>query len=442
MTATDITTATSRSPLRNAAESFAIPLTDSPYLLSRQMLRDATDIGVQRKRDWCFPQLEFISLTNGTLKLNNTSNDRSYELTVTIEPDKLLVSCSCGIEVNTICHHAYKALERLMWSGSTLFFYDYKPGGLVEAATAYSRYFTIRDTELGLQVEAKPGLGTVYQLTDKIDMATFNQLQFLGGSSQIPLTSMKGTALVYILVDNYRDHLPPFLLPCIGYPNKAGTEIKRFDYFISGSQKRYDEFLTEEQKTLHLLCYQMWQLAESLPGTLLNQPNSCADKMNQLFQWWQQVFPLLQNQSFVYRYDLYWKKELKRNPSRQRLDRIEIRTERPVLQFLLFDRGDMYQLKLQVCVKGSIIEDPAMEHLFFIRDTDTLYLLSSLKDAAMVEWMYKHDNCITVFKEHFSPFEQDILISLQKNYFVDLINGKPLRATGNKKSKNQQLWKK
>lgn len=429
-------------PTRNAADPYPIRLSEEPYLLSKEMLERDTHTSVRRKRDWYSPQLEFISLTGGTLKLNNTSSDRSYELTVTIEPDKLLVSCSCGLEVKTICHHVYKALERLMWSGSTLFFNDYKPGGLIETATAYRRYFTIRDTGLGLQVEPKPGLGTVYQLSDKIDRAALNQLQSLGGSSQFPPTTMKGTAIVYILIDSYRDHLPPFLLPCIGRLNKAGTEVRWFDHFISGTQTKFDDYLTEEQRTLNLLCYDMWQLAESLPGSLLNQSNSSADKMNRLFQWWQQAFPLLQNQSFVYRYDLYWKKELKRKPSRQRLDRVEIRTERPVLQFLLFDRADMYQLKLQVWVKGHIVEQPSLEHLFFIRDTDALYLLCSPRDAGIVEWMEKNDSCITVFKEHFSPFEQDILNPLQKNYFVDLIIDKPLRVTGNKTSKNQQLWKK
>lgn len=419
---------------RNAAEPFIIRLTEEPYLLSREMLQRDTDKSIQRKRDWYYPKLDFISLNDGTLKLNNTCNDRSYEMTVFIQPTELHISCNCGTKVETICLHSYKALERLTWIDSTLFFKEYQPGGLVEISTQHGRYFNIKSTEMGLEIKPKSELGMVYYLSGKLDLPAFNHVCHLPGLIQKPAAAMKNTALIYILADNYKDRQPPFLLPCIGYLNKVGTDIKWFDDFISGTQKKYDEYLTQQQRTLNLLCYEMWQLAEELPGSLISIPNTQSEEMNRLFHLWQQVFPLLQNQQFVFRYGLFWKKELKRNPSKQRLDRIEIRTETPALRFILSNRGDIYQLQLQFLIKGTPMQRLFMEHLFFVRYAETMYMLSSLRDAGIVEWMDKNNNCITIFKEHFGQFEQEMLKPLQENYFVEIVRGNPLRITPHKKS--------
>lgn len=422
-------------PTRNAADPYTIRLTEEPYLLSKEMLERDTDTCIRRKRDWHYPKMEFISLDKGTLKMKNSYDNRSFELTVFIKPDEIKISCNCGMQVETLCVHSYRALERLTWLGTKLFFKQYQPSGLVEIATAHNRYFTIKPSEKSLEINPKPELGNVYYLSDKINLSAFNQMRQLPASAQPLPAPMKDAALIYILADSYKDKLPPFLLPCIGRLNKAGTEVKWLDNFISGTQKKYDKYITEEQRTLNLLCYEMWQLAESLPGSLLSSSKTQSNEMRQLFQLWQQTFPLLQNQSFVYRYGLYWQKELKGKPSRQRLDRVEIRTERPILQFVLSDRGDIYQLQLRFQVKGLVIERFSMVHLFFIRYAETMYLLSSLRDAGIVEWMDKNNNCITIFKEHFSWFEQDILTALKENYTVEIIRSTPLRITSNKNPK-------
>ena len=56
---------------RNAADPYTIHLTEEPYLLRKEMLKRNTDLSVQRKRDWKYPRLKFISCKNGTLKLLN-----------------------------------------------------------------------------------------------------------------------------------------------------------------------------------------------------------------------------------------------------------------------------------------------------------------------------------------------------------------------------------
>lgn len=167
------------------------------------------------------------------------------------------------------------------------------------------------------------------------------------------------------------------------YPIRSN--VKFFDHFISGTQKKYDEYLTEEQRALNLLCYEMWQLAENLPVSFIKEPIAEQEKIAALFDLWRKAFSLLQNQQYVFQYGLYWKREMKGKPSKQRVDKIEVRTETPRLQFHLSDRGDIYQLQLKASIKGRLHDNFFTDYLFFIRDEDTVYLLQSLKDVGIIE---------------------------------------------------------
>jgi hypothetical protein len=422
---------------RNAAELYSIQLTEEPYLFSKEMLKRDTDIRVQRKRDWHYPKLEFVSFNDGTLKLNNIHEERSFELTIIIHPDELKVSCNCGTEVETLCFHAYKALERLTWFGSTFFFKDYQPGGMVEIAIKYSRYFNIRRFPTSLDVNPKPELNTVYQMSGNVNLSSLNRVLQMPASRQVVPAKMKDAVFTYIIVCHFRSKWPPFLLPCIGYLNKAGTYVKFFGNFISGAQKQYDEYLTEDQRTLNQLCYEMCQLAENLPGSFLEEPITEHGKMNALFELWEKAFSLLQYQPYVFKCYLYTKRELKGKPSKQHLDLIEIKTEKPLLQFYLSDRQDFFQLQLKAAVKNRVLEHFFTDHSFFIKDDREIYLLPSLRDAAIVEWMESCDNSITIFKEHFNQFERDFLNPLRENYSVEIVASSPFRITKTSKKSSR-----
>jgi hypothetical protein len=413
--------------IRNAADPYIIHLTEEPYLLRKEMLKQDTDLSVQRKRDWKYPSLKFISCKNGTLKLLNIHQEKSYEMTVIVLPTQLQVSCNCGSEVETICHHVYNALDSLMFMDYTRFFEQYQRGGLVEIATSHKKYFTITETNKSLEILPRGEIKPLYHLTDKLKLNDFTTVMDLPGASQTPVTKMKDAALTYIIIDAYKDLFPPFLLPCIGYLNKAGTEVRRFDNFISGTEKKYDPYLTEDQKALNRLCYEMWQLAESMNGSFYKESVADLEKLKILLELWQHAFTLLQHESFTYLYCLYWKRELKRRPSRQQVDRIEIKPEKPVFQFQLLDREQVFQLQLKLIVKNRSLENPMLDHMFFVREQENIYLLNSLKDAGLTEWFNKTNNCITVFKEHFDEFEKQILNPLRENYLIETVKCSPLR---------------
>lgn len=67
------------------------------------------------------------------------------------------------------------------------------------------------------------------------------------------------------------------------------------------------------------------------------------------------------------------------------------------------------------------IKDFELITAFFIQQQENLYMLSSQRDAAISEWMRKSGERITIFKQHFADFENNILKLLRKYYTVEIV---------------------
>jgi len=58
---------------------------------------------------------------------------------------------------------------------------------------------------------------------------------------------------------------------------------------------------------------------------------------------------------------------------------------------------------------GTPIKNPMEDAQFFVCNDTEYYLLASLRDAAMVQWMSGFDNLISILKPGFPEFEKEIL---------------------------------
>lgn len=209
---------------------------------------------------------------------------------------------------------------------------------------------------------------------------------------------------------------PLFLLPCLGIKNKAGTNLNFFERFLSGTEKSYLSFLTEGQKTLNGLCYKMWKQAENTNGNLLENEDCDRKKLKELFSLWEEAVPLLYRQEYVYHHPFYWARYLKGKPSKSHMRRIVIKKERPKLVFHLAEKEDFYQLYLKADIGGKTVSQFNSDCQFFIEYKDCYYLIASLRDAGILEWMRSMEHRITIFKEHFEEFEDVYLQLLQDHY--------------------------
>jgi hypothetical protein len=408
---------------RIASEPFTIHLNDVPYVLTEDVLKSQVDLRIQRKKKWHSPRLTFLSFKDGQLKLQNSGDRRSYVTTIGVEPDKLHVSCNCGEPVETLCLHTYRALQYLIFYWKTKYFERYRPDGLFEISEAHKRHFETTVSGFDQYILPKKNLGTVYHLSDEPTAVRFKNIMDLPEIPVVEDTMRENTALVYILIEPIEDDKFAFLMPCLGVLNYDGNEMKSFTHFIRGNEEKYDAFITQNQRILNRLCYAMRLQADNLRGVLCDgiEPSG-QESLLTLFNLWARAVPLLQQGERVYSYTLYDKSDLRTRPKKMGITKINMHSEIPRLHFRLAETEAYYQLEVKAVVKKKAVTRPNWDTPFFLRQDQDFYVLSSLRDAGLAQWMHKSKERITIFKEHFDEFEHDFLRQIERNWPVRLVN--------------------
>jgi hypothetical protein len=411
------------SALRNASDPYTIPLGRDDYYLSKEALHNVIDSGLTRKKGWYSPTLKVSGFKKGKLKMKNSYIDTTYELIVDIEKDKFQVACSCGQEVETLCIHAFKALDRLCWYEGTDYFEQFRPDGLYEMSVKHKKHFRKRNSYYGRDIQPKETLGAVYKLSDtpRFDdaMRAFTILP-----AKRPIGKSEADVLCYMVVSIRRKEHPPFVLPCMGKLNKAGTEVKSFYPFLTGLQKEYAHLLTDEQKFLNEQCLALFKEAEKLPGRLFSRYEEPVDisRYTAYFSAWEKLWPLLQKQSHVFTCGIYRKRDLRGKPPKSLTRQVTLSGVHPQLFFQLTDKGPFFQLEMKGKLANKTIRHYELPMLFLMQDEENnLHLLASPVDAYIAEWMKKANHRVTVFKEYFKDFEKNFLSPLQVHYEVNRI---------------------
>jgi hypothetical protein len=243
-------------PLRNASDFYTIAL-DDEYTLTEAILEKSVDRKTSRAGGWFFPELELLSFKDGTAEILNRSDKAVFKFYMKVEPYKLRVACSCGVQVEALCIHVLKALSRMVVYDDLGNLKKFMPNGAMQIVLANRRFF---EKKPGLQNMFKPkaALGSVYGIEEALGNYSIEDVLALPAplpsKIEIPETSM-----CYIIMYSRRNDFLPFLLPCMGKLNKAGDSIKNFGNFLSGIQKEYDAMLTTEQRELNRLGLDMWK---------------------------------------------------------------------------------------------------------------------------------------------------------------------------------------
>ena len=330
-----------------------------------------------------------------------------------VSPDAFQVSCNCKSGEGILCAHGYHALHELCRNNKQ-FFTIFKPGNLVSIALENKNLFHINYSNPDEFIVPDKSLGHLYDFKT-IETTGLEQLSALPAAA-VPA---RDTELVWLLVyahSRWQNYLP-VLVPVSGKLDKAGKNIKSFGKGFAN----IDENLlnTPGRQQLYNLSKAMYAAVPEKylfdPEDLLTGTMHIAENFNR----WEQAVPMLALQPFIYKYRLAHPKYfIKSTPGRKYLQQITISTERPQLQFVLKDKGNYYQLSLQYLVRGVPIKNPLEDGLYFVCEGTQYYLLASLRDAAMVQWMSGFDNIITVLKKGFPAFEKEILQRIETMYTV------------------------
>jgi hypothetical protein len=301
-------------------------------------------------------------------------------------------------------------LEKLSGLYGIDYFRDFSPSGIVTLARKYPSCFTKKASSLGNGYTPKKHLESVYLLTRS--RYPLFEPQSVALPAQ-PAAPMPEREICFVILTCYRRDRLPSVIPCSGQQNKTGNGIKRFDAFLSNLQ-----LMTGDQQTLNKLGLAMWKLVEKLPGTFRNFNDERTKLAEKLLQLWEQALPVLSLQPFLYSYRLSRARELRQKPRRNEMVPCSISKDRPVLQFVLVDCGNYYRFYPELKIRDKSYRVFSYAAPLLVTIKNKFYLLNSIRDAAILETMEK----VTIFKEPFPAFENEVLTPLQQYYTVRRIS--------------------
>lgn len=402
-----------------------IKFQDSQYRLTKEWVGRQVDAETYKSRDWHSPTLKFISYKNRQLVLLNSWENKSYTLTLQVDESYLLVCCGCGNNSDSICRHAYAGIYTILWHLGEYYFERLRPCAAIDLAFKHTNCFDKKESVAGIDAAPRPELNYVFGMSEAETAPIAAALSFKSSPAN-SVAAESGEGLCYIIAISYRCKKLPALLPCLGKLNNNRTDIKFFNGFLSGIDGKSGNELTNEQKELNSYSFELWKMVEDLPGHLLQTEVKEDEKQNfeTAFSHWMKLLPLLLKQPYIYAYFLFGVRELKKRPKKTRIQKIKLSALVPVLKFVLLDKGAYYQLHMQVWIQGKEIKSCSTAITFFIQVKENFYVFSSLRDAAIAECIRESGGCITVFKEHFAAFEQEILQPLQQKYPVEIVLSK------------------
>lgn len=399
----------------SSRERVVLPLENEA--LTPAVLFQYTPPVYHRKRAWDRPAIGFLSYLSGQLALQVTWRSFAYRLTIAVTTDHLMVGCSCGKEEQGLCLHAFKALQSMVLCRGEKVFERYVPGREVDIACRHPELFRTHWSFYCLKVMPKRDLGTVY-LPDENRPAPRTGARCYPDTA--PAVTLSRQVICYFIIESKRKERLPVLIPCTGQLTKNGDSIKRLDPFFSGTKKENDALLTEDQRVLNLLCFQIWQAAEELPGDIPDQETMLMSaKLCSFFGLWKQAFSFLHCQKWVCRYPVWRQRELRGQPEKKRMKPVRPCTGYPAPAFHLRKGKYFYQLTGTARHPQGRLLHPFDSSLpFFLLQKEKLYFLENLQDAAVVHWMHRQKNKLTVFPEQYPAFEKAVLKWLGKWYEI------------------------
>ena len=212
--------------------------------------------------------------------------------------------------------------------------------------------------------------------------------------------------------------LLPVLVPCSGRLSRSGEKMHYFDAFLSCLEPQRRNLLTPDQQALHTLGLAMVKLAEQLPGSLLQLEPGIEGAAHELFLLWEKALPMLFHQEYVFRYPIGGRTGLRGKPEKSRLVKAPVGKDRPQLSFELHDHDNHFLFKPVLWLRGKRISNFRSRMPMFVSVGNTSYLASSLRDAAILEWMDSLNNRIFIGRENIVVFRREVLEVIEQFYEV------------------------
>ncbi|RXK87026.1 hypothetical protein [Filimonas effusa] len=399
---------------------YYIPLDNEDYQLTLDVLNNNTDPLIKKRSTWFYPAITFINFSrSGILKISTSKEKEKYVISIKLEKNKIGLHCSCKNKDYHICTHVYGTFDRLLSYGNRNFLNQFTPKGIYETAIKHKKYFQIKNSHYGLEIINKLS-GCVYNSSLSKGFEGINNILNLRCDNQG--TEDRTKTVTYLIIQPNRFQKLPILLPCEGKLNKEGTNVIGFDNFPIKEDHDYSITLTENQKALNKICFIIRELSKDITGELFEfgEERKYVELLDNIYTHWKTAVSLLESERFLYKYWGYRYSNRKQKAIKKNARPVKISSDSPQIHFQLSDKGDYQQLVPKLVVRNKILNSYISFGVFFIHhfESETVYMLPSIRDIAACEFIRNYENKVNVFKEHRNMFKQTFLDPLKKCYQV------------------------
>lgn len=375
-----------------------------------------------------------ISYQNEILTLGVTIERDGEEEKVCLKVlrEHLQVSCSVDTTSAYLSYHAYHCLERMMNYDQSVDFEKYYWPNFFTPKMGKSKFLTIINDRMGLDIELKPNYSNFYKpgafLLQDLQPQDL-PLSYEDASREVPQLVLDEEVLSFFVTKRYQLFKQytslPFLLACEGRLKKDRSAVKQYRTLITDSadvvillnavQEQLVDYVGEmlpfDNKTFHI----------KNGSARSNWP----EEVHQLFNTWQKAWPLVAVQPFLKCYLLGRTENYKVKPYRNWIINIQPSLLVPQLCVVCNMRNEYLEISLCVKVDGKLHTIAYADYLFFVQDEHrNFYLLGSLQDVELVQWFKKYNFCFSVLKCHFEGDVSAFLKQLETIYEVRYQNGK------------------
>jgi hypothetical protein len=351
------------------------------------------------------------------------ANEKTFKIFLHLSKDELHVGCECGMPGEELCYHAYHGLFKLMHYHSMKLERYYWP----ELTTEHKGEFKFLEVDVNwanIKITPRKEYGNIYKkefgFLDAEEL-TFEKQQQPEMSPSKGNQEVLGYALMYIRMNYANTHLP-FIMPFIGTTNKAGDGIAFYQHYLRKDKPfTHNLKLTDEQIMLNEISYDMFKLSKSV-GKQYNEVNTESWKAAApiMLNLWRKVIPKLKYEKYVKSCYTWGFKNWHDKPRKSDMHTSKILMDQLSISFVLKDKGEYFNLELLVKAGERNITPHALKIPLFVMDTgtNTFYLVNSMQDENLLNWLSKYNSRLTVMKAHFENFKNRFLSPLSKCYLI------------------------
>ncbi|MBS0027084.1 hypothetical protein [Chitinophaga hostae] len=392
--------------------SVAIPFTNGNCISLEELQKQSID-GLLLK-DIAHPLVKFQAYKNHQLVLKSKFATGDYILTFNADSKDLHVACSCKNKAPGICIHIFKTIDAIAYKYGNKYFEQLQENKQFDIGFKYPDAYDKIETDYGITLAKRKELKQLYPFENTSWPLPLSDMLALEPAIE-SVAREKRAAVVFFVALPYGKRQFPFILSGYGKLSKGNDQLVSWVKFGPEIDEAIGRPYTVDQLGLYLKAGELRKKVEEFAKKYGDVYRiSWNLEVQEIFQEWKILYPLLQDEIFVYAYKYYGSRQLRGRPSKANARRVAISKKKPFVYFKKDSIKGKSQLSLGIKIDRKPISSYRV-HFPFLFHNGTMYMFDSYQDAVIVQWI---DNigCITFFAEHKKDFDDAILTPLSQKY--------------------------